>query len=202
MGWLLIIIIILIILIFLFLVNFYRDPARRIPKGNNIVAPADGRIISIIKVNKKQVKARKGIFGKIKTISSDVADECFAISIFMSPFDVHINRAPIAGWIKSIKHTRGRFFEAFNLERSLQNEKNEIIIENKKLKVKVIQIAGFLARRIKCYVKENQKINKGQKIGMIALGSQTMLIMPKGVVLKASLGQKVQAGKTILAVIR
>jgi|SRR3989338_2570143 len=199
MGWLLTIIIIAVFLLILFLMNFYRDPKRKIPKGNNIVAPADGKIISIIDTSKSNIKIKKGILGKIKTLTKDVAKECYAISIFMSPFDVHINRAPIAGTITSIKHTRGKFFEAYNLEKSLLNEKNEIIIQNKRMGVKIIQIAGFLARRIKCYAKQNQKVNKGEKIGMIALGSQTTLIIPKGVDLKIKVNNKVKAGETIIA---
>ena len=199
MRWILNFIIVLILLLVLFLLNFYRDPKRKIPKGNNIVAPADGKVISILKINKRNIKIKKSIIGKIKTLSSDIATECFVISTFMSPFDVHINRAPINGTIKSIKYTRGKFFEAFNLEKSLENEKNEIVIENKKLKVKVIQIAGFLARKIKCYVKKNQKVNKGEKIGMIVLGSQTTLIMPRGVVLKVRVNEKVKAGESIIA---
>lgn len=205
MGWLLIIVFvvfILILLITLFLINFYRDPKRTIPKDSNIVAPADGKVISILKVNRKNIRIRKGILGKIETFTSGISPQCYAISIFMSPFDVHINRAPVSGIIKSIKHTKGKFFEAYNLEKSLHNEKNEIIIENNALRVKVIQMAGFLARRIKCYVKKNQKINKGQKIGMIALGSQTMLIIPNGVDLKVNLNDRVKAGETILAVLR
>jgi len=80
-----------------------------------------------------------------------------------------------------------------------RDEKNEIIIENNGIKIKVIQIAGFLARRIKCDVKKNQKVNKGDRIGMIALGSQTTLIIPKGVDLKIKVNNKVKAGETIIA---
>ncbi|MBS3114621.1 phosphatidylserine decarboxylase [Candidatus Woesearchaeota archaeon] len=189
----------ILFLLVLFLINFYRDPKRTIPKGNNIVAPADGRIISIINTSKNSIKIKKGLFGKVKTLTTDIAENCYVISIFMSPFDVHINRAPIEGIIKSVKYTKGKFFEAYNLEKSLENEKNEIIIENKKLKVKVIQIAGFLARRIKCYVKKNQKVNKGEKIGMIALSSQTTIIIPAGVDLKVKVNDKVKAGETIIA---
>ncbi|MBI2557728.1 phosphatidylserine decarboxylase [Candidatus Woesearchaeota archaeon] len=198
MGWLILIPIVILLLI-LFLVNFYRDPRRTIPKGSNIVAPADGRIISIINTSKNNIKIKKEIFGKIKILTEDIAEECCVVSIFMSPFDVHINRAPIDGIVKSIKHTKGKFFKAYDLEKSLQNEKNEIIIQNKKLKIKVVQIAGFLARRIKCYTKLNQKVNKGDKIGMIALSSQTTLIMPKGVDLKIKINDKVKAGSTIIA---
>jgi phosphatidylserine decarboxylase len=167
------------------------------------VAPADGRVISILKTNKGNIKIKKNILGKIKTLTKDVAKECYIISVFMSPFDAHINRAPIEGIVKSIKYTKGKFFEAYNIEKSFENEKNEILIQNKKTKVKVIQIAGFLARRIKCYVKKNQKVNKGGKIGMIALSSQTTIIIPSGVVeLKVNLHDKVKAGNTVIAILR
>ena len=201
MGWLLISLIVIIAII-LFLINFYRDPKRKIPKGNNIVAPADGKIISIISTKENSLKISKGLLGKIRTLTKDVSTQCYVISIFMSPFDVHINRAPIEGIVKSVKYTKGKFFEAYKLEKSLENEKNEIIIQNKKLKVKVIQIAGFLARRIKCYVKKNQKVNKGEKIGMIALSSQTTIVIPYGVELKIKANSKVKAGETIIAGLR
>lgn len=202
MGGIVTAIIVAILLLILFLLNFYRDPKRRIPKGNNVVAPADGKVISIIGTSKSTAKIKKGIFGRIKTLTRGIADECYVISIFMSPFDVHINRAPIEGIVKSVKYTKGRFFEAYNLEKSLQNEKNEIIIHNKKIKVKVMQVAGFLARRIKCYVRANQKVNKGEKIGMIALSSQTTLIIPKWADLKIRVNQHVKAGETAIADLR
>ncbi|MBI2654407.1 phosphatidylserine decarboxylase [Candidatus Woesearchaeota archaeon] len=190
---------IVILLLIIFLLNFYRDPKRRIPKGNNIVAPADGSVINILRINKSDANIRKGMLGKIKILTKDIAEECYVISIFMSPLDVHINRAPIDGKIKAVKYTKGRFFEAYNLEKSLENERNEIIIQNKKMKVKVIQVAGFLARRIKCYVKKNQKVNKGQKIGMISLSSQTTLVIPAWVDLKVEINDGMKAGETILA---
>lgn len=221
MLWIEIIIIIIIIAVFiliLFLLNFYRDPERRIPKGSNITSPADGKIISIIDTSKidtskigtskSPIKIEKGLFGKVKALTQDISDNCYAISIFMSPLDVHINRAPIDGIVKHTRHTRGRFFAAYDIGKSLQNEKNEIIIQNKNMKIKVIQIAGFLARRIKCYVRKNQKINKGDRIGMIALGSQVTLIIPiipkiipRGVELKVKAGDKVKAGETIMAIL-
>ncbi|MBS3102245.1 phosphatidylserine decarboxylase family protein [Candidatus Woesearchaeota archaeon] len=200
LGIVLYIALIFILLLALFLLNFYRDPERKIPKGNNIVSPADGRIIRIIKINSNEkIKIKKGILGKIETLTKDVAKECYLVSIFMSPFDVHINRAPIDGKIKKIKYEKGRFFSAFNFEKSLKNEKNEILIESKIGNVKAIQIAGFLARKIKCFVKENQKINKGQKIGAIVLGSQVSLVIPAKITLKIKIGDKVKAGSTIIA---
>ena len=162
----LIIVIALFLLLLSFLLNFYRDPERTIPKGNNIVSPADGKIISIIDTGEKNIKISKGFLGKIKTYSKDVALECKVISIFMSPLDVHINRAPISGKIVYARHSKGRFFKAYDLEKSFENEKNEIFIENKKIKIKVIQIAGFLARRIICNVKKNDSVDKGSRIGM------------------------------------
>jgi len=202
MGWISKVIIALILFLILFLINFYRDPKRTIPKGNNIVAPADGRIISILRINNKNISIKKGLFGKIKALTKDVANQCYVVYIFMSPLDAHINRAPIQGIVKSIKYAKGKFFKAYDFSKSIENEKNEIVIQNKKLKVKVIQIAGFLARRIKCYVKKNQKVNKGEKIGMIALSSQTTIIIPTGVVLKVRLNQHVKAGESVIANLR
>lgn len=200
-GFAILIVLIIFLSIVLFLLNFYRDPKRKIPKGNNIVSPADGRVIQILRVkNKDNLKINKGLLGKIKTATKEIGKDCYLISIFMSPFDVHVNRAPIEGKIKSIKYTRGKFFAAYDLKKSLQNEKNEIIIYNNKIgKIKVIQIAGFLARKIKCIVKENQKINKGQKIGSIVLGSQVSLIIPAKVKLKIRLEDKTKAGETVIA---
>jgi|SRR3989338_3539733 len=197
-----VILMILLILIALFLLNFYRDPKRTIPKGNNIVAPADGRVISIISTSRKNIRINKGLTGKIRTLTKDVAEGCYAISIFMSPLDVHINRAPINGTVKSIKHEKGTFYMAYDISKSLQNEKNEVIIQNTRLKVKVIQIAGFLARRIVCNVRKNDKLNKGDKIGMISLGSQTTLIVPDNIHLKVKINDEVRAGETIIAVLK
>ena len=177
---------------------FLRDPERTIPEGNNIVAPADGRIIKILEINKNEIEIEKG-FGKIKTMTKDIAENCYVVSIFMSPFNVHINRAPIEGVVTSVKHTKGKFLNAETTESTLENEKNEIIIQNKKIKVKTIQIAGLLARRIECFVKENQKVDKGERIGLINLGSQVTIIMPNKVALLVREGQKTKAGETVIA---
>ncbi len=178
---------------------FLRDPGRTTPKGKNIVSPADGKIISIIPIKKDKIKIKKGNIGKINALVKDTLKEGYLISIFMSLFDVHVNRAPVEGKVISTKHTKGKFLPAYNLD-ALENEKNEIIIKNKKLgKIKMIQIAGFIARRIRCYVKKNQKIIKGERVGLINMGSQVTMIVPKNIKLKVKKGQKVKAGKTILA---
>ncbi|MBD3355476.1 phosphatidylserine decarboxylase, partial [Candidatus Woesearchaeota archaeon] len=198
-----IIVFILAVLFILFIafwkLYFLRNPERIPPKGKNIISPADGKIISIIPIKKERIKIKKRKIGKINALVKDTLKEGYLISIFMSLFDVHVNRAPVDGKIISTKHTRGKFLPAYNLD-ALENEKNEIIIKNKILgKIKVIQVAGFIARRIRCYVKKNQKIIKGERIGLINMGSQVTLIVPKNIKLKIKKGQKVKAGKTILA---
>jgi len=117
----------------------------------------------------------------------------------MNVFNVHVNRSPINGKIISLKHTKGKFYNAADIEKSLLNEKNELIIENKELKIKVIQIAGLVARRIICFKKENEKINKGERIGIVKLGSQVTLILPKQINLKIKKGDNVKAGSSIIA---
>src|SRR3989344_9701724 len=176
------------IFLIVFLVNFYRNPERKIPKGNLIVSPADGRVISIVETNQRSLRVKKGYLGKIRSYTKEVAPETKVISIFMSPLDVHYNRAPIKGTVVSVRHTRGKFFKAYDLEKSLLNEKNEIIIKNELLTIKVIQIAGFLARRIQCFVAADQKVDKGQILGRIVLGSQATLILPSKVKLKVKEG--------------
>ncbi|MBW2975867.1 phosphatidylserine decarboxylase [Candidatus Woesearchaeota archaeon] len=202
MMWLLISTI-AVILVVAFLINFYRDPERKIPKGENIVSPADGKIIHILKAKKDEAKIKKGFLGKIDVMMSDIAKECYVISIFMSPFDVHINRSPVDGKVVSLRHEKGNFFPAYG-KSSLQNEKNEIIIQNKKIgKVKVVQIAGFLARRIICTAAKNEKVNKGQRIGRIVLGSQVTLIIPsKKIKILVKNRQKVRGGNTVIADLR
>src|SRR3989338_286483 len=170
-----------VVVVVLFLVQFYRNPERQIPAGNSIVSPADGRIISILRTTDKKIIIEKGAFGKIKAMAKDIGKDCHVVSIFMSPIDAHYNRAPIGGKIKKIVHRSGKLLPVNTFENGLQNENNQIIIENKKMRIKVIQIAGFVARRIRCFIEEGQHIEKGQRIGMICLGSQATLIMPSQV---------------------
>jgi phosphatidylserine decarboxylase len=194
-------IILLICILFIILSYIYtlRDPGRVSPSGNNIVSPADGRVIKIEKIDKSKLKIKKGLFGKINVLVSDVIKEGFLISIFMSLGNVHVNRAPISGKITNIKHKSGKFFFAFDPQKSFLNERNEITMESRMGKIKIIQIAGFLARRIECYVKKNQHIRKGEKIGRIIIGSQVSMVLPGDVSLLVGVGDKVKAGESILA---
>jgi phosphatidylserine decarboxylase len=174
---------------------FLRDPKRKIPQGRVITSPADGKIIEIRKV-KGVVKGKKGL-GIIETLASDVAKECYLVAIFMNPINVHVNRAPIKGKVLKTKHSRGKFFRASS-PKAMYNEKNEILIKGD-LKVKMVQIAGLVARRIECWVKEGQEVMAGERVGRINLGSQVMLIMPSSIDLKVRKNQKVKAGTTIIA---
>lgn len=183
---------------------FLRDPPRKVPLGKGLVSPADGRVISIRsydfkKLGKDAIRIDKGI-GRIHALASDVAAKVTVISIFMSPFDVHVNRSPAEGKVISAKHTKGRFYHAGDLEKSLMNEKNEILFDVSFGRMKVIQIAGFLARRIECYVRKDQVVARGQRIGLINLGSQVTLILPKmKTEVLVAVGDRVIAGKSVIA---
>ncbi len=177
---------------------FLRDPERVIPKGKNIVSPADGKIIMVKDMSAKNLKIRKGRLGMIDVLAKDVADEYTIVSIMMTPLDVHYQRSPIDGRIMYSKHTKGKFKNAVTDNIAIENEKNEILIKGDGMNIKVVQIAGAVARRIVSYVKKGDKIRKGDKIGLINLGSQVSMIMPKQRV-NIKPGDKVKAGETIIA---
>ncbi|MBD3319358.1 phosphatidylserine decarboxylase family protein [Candidatus Woesearchaeota archaeon] len=191
--------VVLAVVLFYFSV-FKRDPLRSVPRGNHLVCPTDGRVISIAHTSDRSLQVNKGSFGRITALCSDVAADCTLVSIMMTPLDVHFQRAPIDGVIKKIKHSPGKFKNAV-LNRDwamLENEKNEILIEGAQGRVKVIQIAGILARRIKCFVEEGQVVQQGQKIGFIDIGSQVTLIVPRSRTISVLPGARVLGGETIL----
>ena len=195
--------------LFLFLIFwkfwFLRDPERKIPNGNTITSPADGKIIQIIDLEKtSELKIKKGLIGKIKTTCSNIDKSCYLISIFMNLTNVHVQRTSLSGKILNIKHESGQFKPLMSFENGLVNEKTEILIKNTKIgNFKIIQIAGFLARRIETWLKVGQKINKGDKIGRINLGSQVSIILPKNKIkLMVKKGDKVHAGSSVIAKIR
>ena len=200
LGWILGIFLLLGTLFFLFYrFVFLRDPERKIPPGNVVVSPADGKIIQITEVDAKTIHVRKGWLGKV-LLSPLFKEPCYFVSIFMSPLEVHINRAPIDGKVANITYEHGSFFNAGNLRGSFSNENNQILFHTAIGNVLVVQIAGFLARRIECWVNINQKVNKGEKIGMINLGSQVSMLLPKkGLRLNVSIGEKVKGGESVIA---
>ncbi|PIN87128.1 phosphatidylserine decarboxylase family protein [Candidatus Woesearchaeota archaeon CG10_big_fil_rev_8_21_14_0_10_44_13] len=183
---------------------FLRDPLRLAPSGNNIISPADGKIIEIKEIHpdsKGDIKKGKGV---IQTVYSDTilhGKSGYLITIFMTPFDVHYQRAPYDGKVVYSKHKKGQFRSAEKPRP--QNENNQILIRTRLGNMKVIQVSGFIARRIVSFVKENQNIKKGQKIGMIRMGSQCCLIIPKmthkmKAELKIKKGDRLKAGETII----
>jgi len=219
MEWIIILVVVIAALIILFSLYFNRDPVRTIPPGKSIVSPADGVIIDIIdmldlnrkkleskipnsrnKVSRKpKIRIAKGIAGKIRTTASEVSDHCYIIVIFMNLHNVHVQRAPLGGKVTSIRHTNGKFLAANSLKATAENEKIEMLIKNRGIgTIKVIQIAGFLTRRIESFVKKGENLLKGQRIGRIKLGSQVVLIMPD-LPLNVKKGDKVTAGETVIA---
>lgn len=194
-------IIIFLLLAFLIFYNFYflRDPTRTIPPGNNIVCPADGKVLAIKEFKNNELEINKKHLGRVKTFTKDVSKKGYMISIFMNIMNVHINRAPIRGKVKYVKHSKGKFLNAESKASTFENENVQILIQDGKFKVKMIQIAGLVARRIVPFIKGREKIIKGQRIGLIKLGSQVTLILPDTVSIKVSEGEEVKAGETIIA---
>ena len=173
---------IFILVFFIFCLNFFRDPKRYLPEDENcIVSPADGKII------------------KIKEFEDPKTNKKYQlISIFLSVFNVHANKMPVDGKIKSVKYIKGDFLAAFDHKASDQNERTEISIETNFGIMVVKQIAGLVARRILCYAKENEKMLAGDRLGFIRFGSRTDIILPLNVSLNIELNQKVYGGQTII----
>lgn len=187
---------------FLFYSYSLRNPAIEPPPGSNIISPAHGQIGRVIRTTRKYVTLRKG-WGKIKTLTHDVDKDCFLVDIVMHLSDVHFQKAPANGTIVYTRHEKGKWKNAVrhahNMKAALENEKNEILMNTEFGKMKVIQIAGYVARRIRCFVKKNDAVRKGQTIGVIKMGSQVTLIFPARYRLAVREGQKVVGGKTVIA---
>jgi phosphatidylserine decarboxylase len=161
----------------LFMAYFFRDPHRDIPEDENvIVSAADGRVTRV----------------------EDNGDRKL-VSVFLSPLDVHITRAPITGKITKVDYIPGKKIPATSDEASLVNERNAITIQGEKMTVVCTQIAGILARRIVCWSKEGDELKMGQKYGLIKFSSRTDLLMPREVEIKVSVGDRVTGGETIIA---
>ncbi|WP_018248961.1 phosphatidylserine decarboxylase family protein [Orenia marismortui] len=166
-----------------FIIFFFRDPERKVIINDKLLlSPADGRIMEI-----KEIDEPRFIKGKAKQVN-----------IFLSIFNVHINRSPIDGEIKYRDYRAGKFLPAFKSHASEINEKNYVGIENNKVKVLVNQVTGFIARRIVCWVNQEDTIKQGDRFGLIKFGSCTEIIVPSNVELKVKPGDKVKGGKSII----
>jgi len=167
---------------FLFVTWFFRDPERRIPNEPNvIVSPADGKITEIVTENEP-------INGKL----------CKRVTIFLSVFNVHVNRVPIGGTIEDIRYNPGKFLAAFNPKASMDNEQNLILINNGRTHIFVKQIAGLIARRIVCWPKKGDNYESGQRYGLIRFGSRVDILLPENTKLSVACGDKVSGGKSII----
>ena len=195
-----------IITISIVLGRFYRDP-ERIPPGNEnaILSPADGKIIYVKKIKKGMIplSEKNGRKFSLKDfIKTDIIQNgSYLIGIEMSILDVHVNRAPISGKIKLVKHIKGIYISLRKKEAVIQNERVFIAIDNKHFKLGVVQIASRLVRKIVSYFQEGQDIKRGERIGMIKFGSQVDVILPtiSNIRIQVSPGDKVIAGITIIA---
>jgi phosphatidylserine decarboxylase len=171
--------------------TFFRDPVRTTPRGDKlIVAPADGLVTMIAKVPPPpELRGSDGL-----------ADGDYTrVSIFMSVFDVHINRSPIAGRVRRIAYVPGKFVNADLDKASEDNERQHLLVEGADgLRIGFTQIAGLVARRILAFVREGDVVEAGQRIGMIRFGSRVDVYLPAGTGPQVLLGQRTIAGETIL----
>ena len=176
---------VVLLLLTLSMAFFFRDPRRQPPSDPSVVvAPADGRVTRVQKV-----------------VPED-AESSTLVSIFLSPLDVHINRAPIAGFIRDVSYVPGKFLMATNEMASAVNEQNALTIEGEKITVVCKQIAGILARRVVCWKKKGDSVSLGERFGLIKFSSRTDLILPRQVDVLVQEGSRVQGGTTIIGRIR
>lgn len=165
------------VLLAAFMAFFFRDPFRKVPdEAGIVVSAADGRVTRI-----------------------DETDDGKTISVFLSPLDVHVNRAPIEGTITMIQYTLGRKAPATSNKASFTNERNSITIQNEHLTVVCTQIAGIVARRIVCWPKTGDHLELGERFGLIKFGSRTDVLLPSSATVEVKIGDRVVGGETIIA---
>lgn len=171
-------------IIALFVLQFFRDPPREVPgDAGTVVSPADGRIVAVEKAHDPYLDR-----------------ESIKISVFMNVFNVHSNRAPVDGEVREIWYSAGSFVNAALDKASTENERNALWIRaGAGADVTCVQVAGLIARRILCYAKAGDKLERGQRYGFIRFGSRVDVYLPPDARIKAALGDKVYAASTILA---
>ena len=175
---------IVFVLVAAFMVFFFRDPRRKVPtEPGIIIAPADGKV-TLVKCGEPEVGSES------------------LISIFLSPLDVHVNRSPIAGTITAVQYKKGKFVMATDERARDLNEQNTLTIEGDNIRLKCTQIAGILARRIVCWKREGDRVELGERFGMIKFGSRTDVLLPSSVEVVVKKGMRVRGGVTIIGRIR
>ncbi|WP_293879874.1 phosphatidylserine decarboxylase [Sphingomonas sp.] len=183
-----------LIILTVWVAAFFRDPVRSIPQGSDlIIAPADGLITLIETVPVPRELSGEGGLGDLPVTR---------VSIFMSVFDVHINRTPISGTVTRVVYIAGKFLNADLDKASEENERQHLLVERSDgVRIGFTQIAGLVARRIMPFVKPGDMVAAGQRIGLIRFGSRVDVFLPAGTAPRVVLGQRSVAGETVLAVI-
>ncbi len=176
------------VLLAAFFLWFFRDPHRSIPGGEGlIVSPGDGHVTETATIATPEGERQR-------------------VSIFLSVFDVHVNRAPIGGVLSSVRYQNGRYLNAMNPSSAERNEQNVVTVlgqgPDRGLEVTFKQIAGLLARRIVFNFGEGQLVQRGQRVGLIKFGSRVDVVVPAGAALQVKVGQRVKGGETVLAVMQ
>jgi phosphatidylserine decarboxylase len=168
-----------------FMAYFFRDPRRTPPEDPTVVvSPADGRVT------------------RVERVAPDDEESPTLVSIFLSPFDVHINRSPIAGEVTDVVYTKGRFRMATREDASIVNEQNALTIRGERVTVVCKQIAGILARRIVCWKRAGEHVALGERIGLIKFSSRTDLILPREIAVQVKVGERVRGGVTVVGRLR
>lgn len=164
---------------------FYRDPERKPPQGETLwVSPADGKVVEVLEASHPYVG---------RTVK---------IGIFMSPLDVHVNRTPAAGTVDFLEYVPGKKLMAFNEKASEENERFCVGLETDQGRLLLVQVAGFLARRIVCRVRRGDFLERGRRYGMIKLGSKVDVYLPPNLAPSVVVGQRVKAGETVIGVVK
>lgn len=173
-------------LVWFWILWFFRIPVRKFTEGPNvIVAPADGKVVVIEETQETEY----------------FKDKRLQVSIFMSPLNVHVNRSPITGKIDYVKYHPGKYLVAWHPKSSTENERTTVVVSNNNVTLLMRQIAGAMARRIKYYVKDGDKIQQNAEFGFIRFGSRVDVYFPVGTKIDVQIGQAVKGGQTILATI-
>ncbi|MCS6918067.1 MAG: phosphatidylserine decarboxylase family protein [Chitinophagales bacterium] len=172
--------------LFFLLLNFFRNPLRKVaaPDGS-VLSPCDGKVVQIVTVREDEF----------------FRDHRILISVFMSPLDVHVNRCPAAGRVVFCRYHPGRYLVAWHPKSSLLNERTTVVIDTGKQQVLFRQIAGVLARRVVCYLKEGDDVAAGQEMGFIKFGSRLDVYLPVTSRVRVATGQRVRGGESVLAML-
>ncbi len=172
----------------IFVLWFFRNPERVAPQDlSAVISPADGKIIVAEEINEDRYLKKKAL----------------KISVFMNVFNVHVNRVPYSGKVQDVIYNRGKFISANMDKASMDNEQNAVILDiGSGKRIMFVQIAGLIARRIVCYLKPGDTVEKGKRMGLIRFGSRVDVYLPAGSTLNVRIGDKVVAGETVLGYLK